>query len=96
MQLYTGTSKLDHAWQKIQAVPTSFWWTILSVVVGIYVIVRVWRALKNFNDFAPYIGLFVVLALGTLYVVYERKEPAFLSSFVDALAQFLPTRVDGS
>lgn len=87
-------NNLEHAWQKLQDVPTSFWLTLLGIVVGIFIVVRVWRALKDFNDFAPYIALLAVLALGTLYVVYERKEPAFLSPLVDTLAQFLPTRPD--
>lgn len=93
MRVYTGTSNLDHAWQKIREVPVSFWITLISVVVGILIVVRVWRALKDFNEMAPYIALLAVMAIGTLYVVYERKEPAFLTPFVDTLAQFLPTKV---
>ncbi len=94
MQALAGSAKLSHAWQKIQEIPSTFWVTLLTVVIGVLIVVRVWRALKDFNDFAPYIALLAVMAIGTIYVVYERKEPEFLTPFVDQLAQFLPTKIN--
>lgn len=92
MHLLVAASNLEHAWEKIRGVPTSFWVYLLATILCVFLVVRIWRALKDFNDFAPYIALFVVVSFGLLFVVYERKEPAFMTPFVDTLAEFLPTK----
>jgi len=79
-------------WEKLKHVPKDVWINLSICVLAVVVIVRLWRALKKLNDFAPYI--FTVIAMSGIlaYWVYERKEPAFLTPFIEPLTGFLPTK----
>jgi hypothetical protein len=80
------------ALDKLKRVPTEVWWNLLIWIVAIVVIIRLWRALKQVNDYAPYIAATFTGAVLFLTMVYYRNEPPFLTPFVEKLAHFFPTK----
>ncbi len=81
-------------WEKVQAVPLSSWLSLLVAVVVIVVLVRVWKGLREFNEFAPWIVLLLVGGSVVIYWTYERTEPKILSPIFDVLAQYLPSKIE--
>ena len=66
--------------------------TFAIIIVGILLVVTVYRMLKSFH---PTMVLFVLglLGIGTfLYWVHNRNEPDFMTPSVEAVAGFLPTK----
>lgn len=80
-------------WEKVQAVPMSTWVTLLVAILILLVLVRVWKTLAEFNEFAPWIALVMVGGSVILYWTYERTEPKVLSPVMDFLAQYLPSKI---
>jgi purine-cytosine permease-like protein len=80
-------------WDYLQRIPRQTWINVLICVVAVVVIVRVWAALKRFNDFAPYFVAAVAAALIFFYWIYDRTEPKFLSPLIDQIAPFFPSGV---
>jgi flagellar biosynthesis protein FliQ len=80
------------AWENIKSVPKDTWINLVICVVAVVVIVRLWKAMKQLNDFLPYIAATLASLLILFYWVYERKEPRFLTPVVEKLVHFLPTR----
>ena len=80
------------AWEQLQHTPTQVWINLGICVLAVVVIVRVWRALKAFNDYAPYFAIALAGSMILFYWVYERTEPAFLSPVVEHLTGFFPTK----
>jgi len=78
--------------EKLRHVPKEVWINLAICVVAIVVIARLWRALKNFNDYAPWFAVALAGALIFFYWVYERTEPAFLTPIVEPLTHFLPSK----
>jgi len=79
-------------WEKLQHVPKDTWINLGLCVLAVVIITRVWRGLKKFNDYAPYIAVVVAMSGLMGYWVYERTEPAFLTPVVEPLTGFLPTK----
>lgn len=90
LTLAAATSFLDD----IKHVPKETWINIAICVLAVVVVVRLWGALKKFNDFAPYMVALAAGAVIFFYWVYERQEPRFLSPMVDKIAPFFPSNVD--
>jgi hypothetical protein len=86
--LFLAVTTLD----KIKAVPPKFWWMFLGFVAGFFVVVWVLKKLLRVNKVFLFLGVFVVSGFTFVSWVYNRNEPAFLTPFVDQLAQFLPTK----
>ena len=42
-------------WEQIKRVPKETWINIAICLIAVVAIVCVWRALKNINDYAPYV-----------------------------------------
>jgi hypothetical protein len=80
------------AWDQLKRVPKQTWINLIICVVALIVIVRVWRGLKKFNDYAPYFAAVLAASMIFFYWVYNRAEPAFLTPLVDRLAPFFPTK----
>ncbi len=80
-------------WEKLQAVPKETWFSLFITLIVIFVIVRLWKSLKEINDIVPWIALFTVGGAIVLYWTYERKEPKFLSPVFDELAKVLPSKI---
>lgn len=80
------------ALDKIGRIPGQIWLNLLIWIVAIVIIVRLWRALKQINDYAPYIVATFTGAVLFLTMVYYRNEPAFLTPVVEKLTHFFPTR----
>lgn len=91
--LVAAASSKPTVWEKVQAVPMSTWVSLLIAVIVIVLVVRVWKALKEFNEFAPWIALFMVGGSVVLYWTYERTEPKVLSPVFDVLSQYLPSKI---
>lgn len=80
-------------WEKVQAVPLSTWGSLLVAIIVVVLLVRVWKSLGEFNEFAPWIALFMVGGSVILYWTYERSEPKVLSPVINALSQYLPSKI---
>ena len=79
-------------WEKLQRVPNQAWLNLVICVVAVVLVVRMWRALKKFNDYAPYIVAMIAASGIMAFWVYERTEPAILTPVVERLTNFLPTK----
>ncbi len=79
--------------EKLQAVPKETWISLLVAVFVIFALVRIWKSLKEINEFVPWIVLFSVGGAVILYWTYERTEPKILSPIFNELARVLPSRV---
>ncbi len=91
--LFAVASAKPTVWEKVQAVPMSTWISLLIAVVVIVVLVRAWKTLAEFNEFAPWIALIMIGGSVVLYWTYERTEPKVLSPIFDFLAQYLPSKI---
>jgi hypothetical protein len=80
--------------EKLQAVPKETWISLLITFAVIFMIVRVWKSLKEINDIVPWIALFTVGGAVVFYWTYERTEPKMLSPIFDQLSKILPSRIE--
>jgi uncharacterized membrane protein YoaK (UPF0700 family) len=80
--------------EKLQAVPKETWISLLVAIAVIFALVRVWKSLKEVNEFIPWIALFTVGGAVILYWTYERTEPKLLSPIFNELAKILPSRIN--
>jgi hypothetical protein len=80
------------AWEKLKHVPKNTWLNLGLCVLAVVFIVRMWRALKRLNSYAPYIAVMIAASGIMSYWVYERTEPAFLTPVIEPLTNFLPTK----
>lgn len=78
--------------QKLRHVPTETWVNLAIAVIGIVVVVKLWRTLRSINDYAPYMAVCVFCCGTFFYWVYTRTEPAFLTPVVEKLTPFFPTQ----
>ncbi len=88
-----ATAKLT-VMEKLQAVPKETWISLLIAFAVIFIIVRVWKSLKEINDIVPWIALFTVGGAVVLYWTYERTEPKVLSPIFDQLSKILPSKIE--
>jgi di/tricarboxylate transporter len=84
----TKPSVLD----KLKAIPSETWISIAIGILVIFVLVRIWKSLREVNEFVPWIVLITVGGAVVLYWTYERKEPKILTPIINELAKILPTR----
>jgi amino acid transporter len=93
MFLVIAAAAKPTVWEKVQAVPMSTWMSLLVAILVLLVLVRVWKTLSEFNEFAPWIALVMVGGSVIVYWTYERTEPKVLSPVMDFLAQYLPSKI---
>jgi hypothetical protein len=86
--LFLAVNTID----KLKAVPPKDWWIFVGCIAGFFVAVFVLKKLLRVNKVFLFLGAFVVCGFTFVSWVYNRNEPAFLTPFVDQLAQFLPTK----
>jgi hypothetical protein len=86
--LFLAANTLD----KLKDVPPKYWWIFAGCIVGFFLVVFVLKRLLRVNKVFLFVGVFVVCMFTFISWVYNRNEPAFLTPFVDQLAQFLPTK----
>jgi amino acid transporter len=86
--LFLAVNTID----KLKTVPAKDWWIFAGCVVGFFVGVFVLKRLLRVNKIFLILGVFVVSMFVSVSWIYNRNEPAFLTPFVDQLAQFLPTK----
>lgn len=79
-------------WEQVKAVPKETWINIGICLITVVAIIRLWRGLRKFNEFAPYIVAVLASGLIFFYWVYERSEPRFLTPLIDKLAPFFPSK----
>lgn len=77
---------------KLRRIPTHTWINLAIFLVGVFVIVKLWRALRSLNDYAPYLACAVAASGVFFYWVYTRTEPEFLTPVVERLTPFFPTQ----
>ena len=86
--LAANPSTLD----KLRQVPLQTWINLAICVVALVLVVRTWRALKKFNDYAPWFGAALAASFILFYWVYERTEPPFMTPIVEKLTFFMPSK----
>lgn len=79
-------------WENVRRIPSQTWINLGICVLAVVLVVRMWRALRRFNDFAPWIATTLFASMILCYWVYERTEPRFLTPVVERLTFFLPTK----
>lgn len=79
-------------WDQLRSVPKDTWINIAICVLAVVIIVKVWRGLKQINEFFPYIAAVLAAFLIFFYWVYDRSEPRFLTPVIDKLAPFFPSK----
>lgn len=79
--------------EKLQAVPRETWLSLLLALFVIWLLVRVWKSLKELNEVVPWVALICVGGTVILYWTYERTEPKILSPFFDQLSRVLPSKI---
>lgn len=96
MQLFlvAASAAKPTVWEKVQAVPTNAWISVVVALIVVFLVVRVWKSLSEFNEFAPWIALVMVGGSVILYWTYERTEPKVLSPVFNVLAKYLPTKIE--
>lgn len=77
---------------RLKRIPTDVWLNLVMWILAVVVIIRLWRALKRINDYAPYIAATLTAGVLFLTMVYYRNEPAFLTPVVDKLSHFFPAK----
>lgn len=80
-------------WEKLQAVPRETWLSLLLALFVVWLLVRVWKSLKELNEVVPWVALFCVGGTVILYWTYERTEPEILSPVFDQLSRVLPSKI---
>lgn len=93
MLLLAAAAAKPTVWEKVQAIPTSTWLSLVIAAVVVFLIVRVWKSLREFNEFAPWLVLVLVGGSVVLYWTYERTEPKIISPVIDVFAKYLPTKI---
>lgn len=93
MQLLLAAATKLTVWDKIKAVPLETWASIAVAVLVIILLVRLWKNLREFNEFAPWIALFMIGGSVILYWTYERTEPKLLTPVINVLSQYLPSKI---
>lgn len=88
-----ASSAKPTVWEKVQAIPMSTWVSLIVAVLVIVLLVRVWKSLREFNEFAPWIAIVMVGGSVILYWTYERTEPKPLSPVINFLAKYLPSKI---
>ena len=79
-------------WENFRRIPAQTWINLGICVLAVVLVVRMWRGLKKFNDFAPWIAAALCASTILSYWTYERTEPRFLTPVVERLTIFLPTK----
>lgn len=90
--LAASPSALD----KLRQIPSQAWINLGICVLAVVLVVKTWRALRRFNDYAPWIGATLAGSFIMFYWVYERTEPPFLTPVVERLAYFMPSKAKQS
>ncbi len=88
----TGTSPTPNALQRLQQIPSDFWWRIalcLGILIGAIIVVR--KVAKVDKVFLT-VGVLLVTTMVGFNWVYERNEPKWATPAVQWLAMFFPTK----
>ena len=80
------------AWDRIKHVPFQTWLNLGICVLAVVLVLRMWRTLRKFNDFAPWIVSAIAAFMILCYWTYNRNEPTFLTPMVERLTLLLPTK----
>ena len=77
---------------RLRVIPSQVWLNLGICLVAVIVLVRLWRGLKQMNDFMPYFAAAFASFMILFFWVYNRTEPRFLTPVVEKLTYFLPTK----
>ena len=80
------------AMEKLHAVPPSFWIKVGLVVLAIITIVIVLRGVAGTNKVVLGMVAFMVFTIVGVNWIYERNEPKFMTTVIDKVAPFFPSK----
>ncbi len=81
----------ESALDKMKTLPPMVWLKIAAVIVGIILVVFIFRRVMKVNKIIGSIIIFVVGTIVFFSWVYNRNEPKFLTPMVEKIAPFFPT-----
>ena len=81
----------ESALDKMKTLPPMVWLKIAAVMVGIILVVFIFRRVMKVNKIIGSIIIFVVGTIVFFSWVYNRNEPKFLTPIVEKIAPFFPT-----
>jgi hypothetical protein len=85
--LAAATTALD----KLQKIPPAFWLKLGACVLGVILVVVIFRKVLKINKFLLGGAVFIGLGLVWFNWIYHRTEPAFLTPLVNRIAPFFPS-----
>ncbi len=88
----TASTQPPTALQRLQQIPSDFWWR-LALCVGLLVgAVIVLRKIAKVDKVFLTVGVFLVTTMVGFNWVYERNEPKWATPAVQWLAMFFPSK----
>jgi MFS superfamily sulfate permease-like transporter len=78
--------------EQLRRVPKETWINLAVGILAIVILVRLWRGLRQINEYAPYIAAVFTGTVLFQAMVYYRNEPRFLTPLVEPLTAFFPTK----
>ena len=80
------------AGDRIQVIPGQVWINLAICIVAVIFLIRLWRGMKQVNDYLPYFAAAFASFMILFFWVYNRSEPRFLTPVVEKLTYFFPTK----
>jgi hypothetical protein len=79
------------ALDKIEKIPPAFWMKLGACVLGVILVVIIFRKVLKINKFVLGGVLFIGGGLIWFNWIYHRTEPAFLTPLINRIAPFFPS-----
>lgn len=92
--ILAATTLKPTVWEKLDAVPRDTWLSLLVIALVLWLLVRVWKSLREVNEIVPWIAFVTIGGTVMLYWTYERTEPKMLSPIFDQLSRILPSKIE--
>lgn len=83
---------LEKLYTSLEPIFETKWFPYLQVFLIALLVISLFKTISKLPKLAMYPILFASSAILFMTWVYNRNEPAFLTPFVDALSNWLPTK----
>jgi hypothetical protein len=80
-------------WEKLQNVPVRFWVNLLLALATGVVAVLLARYAAKMNRLLLTLIVFLLITVVGFQWIYERNEPKFMTSTIDKIAPYFPSKV---
>jgi hypothetical protein len=87
--LWLATTTLE----RLQTVPPRFWVNAALVVGGVLGVILLVRYAARMNKFILALIVFLMVTVVGFQWVFERNEPKFMTSTIDKIAPYFPSKI---